>query len=750
MQTLTTAITTTPTIYNYDAAQTIAQASRYLSQGYAPIPVKYKDKAPTLARWQQITLCEKDLAGHFGAEAKNIGIVLGARSNGLIDVDIDDDLALILAPVILPTTGMIFGRSSRRRSHWLYRSAVTKTKKFNDEKADVIVEIRGDGAQTVFPGSVHASSEQITFDADGEPSTADYEQLEFACIQLCVATTLLRHWQDGTRHELALAFAGFLAKSGWKEDDALKLIGAVARATDDGDIEDRRMCVVNTYHRQAAGETIQGYEKLCGLLTKKVADKLASWCKSAVEADLSVSLPANAMATADISTDARAAETFSNSYKEKVVYCDGSNGWFRKDNQVYRPISAVQIQGVATKFARDLANKIAGRLPGGFSQSRALESCGRINSLVQLSRAKLRVEWAEIDKARHLVGLADGAVYDLNRTQVVDQSQAIVTKTVGANFDQDAKCANWVKFLDRIFNGDKDIISFVQRAVGYTLSGEVGEQCLFLLVGTGANGKSTFINALNHLFGDYAAAIPMHTLMLQRSGNEQTNDLALLPGKRFVAASEGEPGQRLAESRIKLMTGGDRISCRRLYQDYFAFDPQFKIWLATNNLPRIGGVDEAIWRRIRVIRFPVTIPVEERDPDLGYALQSELPGILNWALEGYRDWKQQKLNPPDQVTKETGDYRLDNDTVEQFIVACCDIDPRAITTAKNLYDRYAGWSEQSGYEAVYKSTFGKTLAQKGYGKVNKSTGSAWKGLSLKPTSLACEFKRREGLMQAAQ
>jgi putative DNA primase/helicase len=557
----------------YNPNQTIAQALHYLSQGFAPIPVEYREKKPLLPKWQQAALCEKDLAEHFGSGPKNIGIVLGARSNGLIDVDIDDDIALQLAPGFLPETGMVFGRNSRPRSHWLYRSAVTKSKQFSDENG-MIVEIRGDGAQTVFPGSVHASGEQITFDTDREPENIDYEQLEFACIQLCVATTLLRHWQDGSRHGLALAVAGFLAKSGWKEADAIKLIIAVASAAGDGDIEDRRLCVVDTYRRYAAGGTIQGYEKLCGLLTKKVADKLAFWCKSAVEADMSVSLPVDAMAMADISTDARAAETFSNSYKGKVIYCDGSNGWFRKDNQVFRPISAVQIQGVATKFSCDLANKIAGRLPGGFSQSRALESYGRINSLVQLSRAKLRVEWEEIDKARNLIGLGDGAVYDLNRMQVM-QSQAIVTKTIGANFDQEAKCPNWEKFLDRIFAGDKDVIGFVQRAVGYTLSGEVGEQCLFLLVGTGANGKSTFVNAINSLFGDYAAAIPMHTLMLQRGGNEQTNDLALLPGKRFVAASEGEPGQRLAESRIKVMTGGDRISCRRLYQDYFSFDPQF-------------------------------------------------------------------------------------------------------------------------------------------------------------------------------
>src|ERR1035437_7606569 len=166
MQTLPTAISATPTIYN--KTQTIAQALRYLSQGYAPIPVKYKDKVPTLARWQQITLCEKDLPSHFGSVPRNIGIVLGARSNGLIDVDIDDDLALKLAPAFLPVTGMVFGRPSRQHSHWLYRSAVTKTKKFIDDNG-MIVEIRGDGQQTVFPGSVHASGAPVKFDVNGEP-----------------------------------------------------------------------------------------------------------------------------------------------------------------------------------------------------------------------------------------------------------------------------------------------------------------------------------------------------------------------------------------------------------------------------------------------------------------------------------------------------------------------------------------------------------------------------------------------------
>lgn len=731
----------------YSPPQTIAQASRYLSQGFAPIPVRYRDKSPTLSKWQQITLTQSDIQKHFGTE-HNIGVVLGTRSSGLIDVDVDDNIALKLAPAFLPDTGMVFGRTSRRRSHWIYRCSVTKTKQYVGENG-MIVEMRGDRAQTVFPGSIHSSGEPVAFDLDGEPANVGYDELEFACEQLCIAATLARHWNAGSRHALALATSGFLAKSRWDEADTLAIIMTVASAVGDTEHEDRQLCVAQTYQKLASGEPVQGYAKLSEILGKKVADKLAQWCGPTADLDIPWSLPPTAEAIVDISTDTRAAEAFAGSYNDEIVYCEEMDGWFRKDNQVHRPISAVQIQGVATTFARTLAVQIAGHLPGGMWQARSMESCGRINSLVQLARAKLLTAWGKIDKARGLIGLVDGSVYDLDAGRLTTQPQSLVTKSIGTQFDEGASCSNWLKFLDRIFAGDQETIAFVQRAVGYSLSGEVGEQSMFLLVGTGANGKSTFITALNHLFGDYAATIPMHTLMLQRNGNEQTNDLALLPNKRFVVASEGEPGQRLAESRIKLMTGGDKISCRRLYGDYFTFEPQFKLWLATNSLPLITGVDEAIWRRMHVIRFPVTIPVAERDLNLGYALQAELPGILNWALQGYQDWKQHKLSPPPQVTSATGEYRRDNDTVGQFIEACCERDPRAVTSAKDLYDCYSRWADESGLGPLHKTMFGKTLAQKDFAKVARSSGSAWKGLNLKPTDVT-ELLQRKGLTQSAE
>jgi putative DNA primase/helicase len=180
------------------------------------------------------------------------------------------------------------------------------------------------------------------------------------------------------------------------------------------------------------------------------------------------------------------------------------------------------------------------------------------------------------------------------------------------------------------------------------------------------------------------------------------------------------------------MTGSDIITCRRLYQDFFEYQPQFKLWIATNNLPKVTGVDEAIWRRIRVIRFPVTIPEEERDPNLTHDLKTELRGILNWALEGLKHWKDDGLKAPTQVTQATGEYRLENDTVAQFIEACCDKDPRVTTTAKVLYDRYLCWCSESGFDAIPKNIFGKTLAQKGLQRTGLRAGSAWNGLRLKP------------------
>lgn len=246
------------------------------------------------------------------------------------------------------------------------------------------------------------------------------------------------------------------------------------------------------------------------------------------------------------------------------------------------------------------------------------------------------------------------------------------------------------------------------------------------------------MNTLQNVFGDYAATTPAHTLVSDGRGNKQTDDLAKLVGTRFVAATETEKGQRLAESKIKRITGGDRIVCRDLYESLFEYMPQFKLWLATNDPPEFSGGDESIARRIRVIEFPVTFDEAMQDQQLATKLLDEASGILNWALEGYAEWKRQGLNPPDPIKTATRSYRSDNDSVGQFIEACCREDSKARATAKELYDAYRVWCLNSELEPVPNVTFGKELGRRGFRSVKGRSGNAWEGLKLQNLGM-CTF-----------
>ena len=286
-------------------------------------------------------------------------------------------------------------------------------------------------------------------------------------------------------------------------------------------------------------------------------------------------------------------------------------------------------------------------------------------------------------------------------------------------------------FLNTIFEGNDEIIDFLQRSVGYSLSASTSERIFFILVGKGANGKSTFLRTMLQLMGDYGTTLPMQTLMEQGSGGSQTNDLASLHAKRFVAASEGEASQKLAESKIKWITGGDRIKCRYLYKDFFEFDPHFKLRLATNNLPAVSGSDDAVWARIRVVEFPVCIPPERQDKELSEKLMKELPGVLNWGLEGYHQWKEKGLCPPVQVTNATKSYRDENDIVQQWLNACCVPIANQETPMKALYESYCGWCQQSGFEPKPSAVFGKELTRKGFEILKRRDGNCRRGIALK-------------------
>ena len=293
----------------------------------------------------------------------------------------------------------------------------------------------------------------------------------------------------------------------------------------------------------------------------------------------------------------------------------------------------------------------------------------------------------------------------------------------------------------QFFNNDLDLIKFVQKAMGYSLSGDVSEQCMFILWGTGANGKSTFLNVLQELFGDYACSTGTETFMKKTS--EQSNDLARLRGMRLVTTSEAEQGKAISESLIKQITGEDELTARFLYGEYFSFKPTFKIYMATNHKPRIKGADNGIWRRIKLIPFTVTIPPEQRDKQLTEKLLAENSGILNWLLQGYTLWKKEGLIEPDVIKEANEEYRYDMDSIQAFINEVLNIDAsqKWRLPTKDLYDVYLRWCGKNNEKALSQKGLAVRMQEKGYKRGVSNSVRFWLGLGIKPEWLAVMQKK---------
>lgn len=715
-------------------------AQLYLAAGYSPIPVKPKDKEPVDKAWQNLRLTEEDLPSRFSRN-NNVSVLLGEPSSGLVDVDLDNANALKLATYFLPETDFIFGRRSKPDSHRVYQvSATAKTRQF--KAREMIVEVRDTGGHTVFPGSVHRDTgEDIEFSTPigyhlPAPALTTRDTLDVAAAKIAIGSILLDHWTTGICHELSLAMAGFLAKAGWTEDDVLHFIEVVCELAGDGEVSDRIKCVETTFTNHRDGQPNKGWTSLVDCLGREAAGHIKKFVRMSSDGNYQPAKAANSncqWTKVNFATDHDAAMTFSGQCEGNLRFSTTSNQWYHRKVQVFEPIAPAIVQGIVGDFAA-MAHRQVGE------DARNTKSKSKINAITELSRGPLAVDASLIDSDRNLLGLSDGRILNLTTASILAPDEdAFVTKKLAAPFDPTAHSPIWLRFLDRIFEGNQNMIDFLQRAVGYSLSGEVTEQCLFIMIGSGANGKSTFINALRQMFGDYSGTTPMQTLTVMPFSNGQTNDLAAMEGKRFIATSDGEAGQRLAEAKIKNMTGGDTISCRALYKDYREYDPMFKLWVATNDLPNVSGSDDAIWRRIRVINFPVTIPESERDGSLSSVLAAEASGILNWALEGYRVWKSSGLMPPAEVTEATGKYRVENDLVGQFIEERCVQQPAARCTNKELHDAYGDWCEDNGHPPKQNNTFAKELKKKGFTPRRGQKGNGWAGISIKPA-----FQKREG------
>lgn len=333
-----------------------------------------------------------------------------------------------------------------------------------------------------------------------------------------------------------------------------------------------------------------------------------------------------------------------------------------------------------------------------------------------------------LDRHKMLLNSPTGVI-DLNDFSVRKATpKDYFTKSVNANFDKNAKCPLWDKFLERIFDGDKDLIRYVQKVIGYSLTGSTAEQCAFFLYGTGRNGKSTFLDVIRELFGDYARNIQPETIMI-KNNNGINSDIARLKGARLVTTVEPNEGLRLNEGLLKQLTGGDIITARKLYAEEFEFKAEFKLWMATNHKPIIRGTDLGIWRRVHMIPFTVVIPENEVDKQLTDKLLKELDGIFLWALRGLAMYSKEGLEKPTAVQQAVDEYKKEMDVVSRFLDECTEKAFAKSVKASELYTVYVNWCKQNGEWQMPNTKFAKEIIGK-YDKVRRKTGVYYVGMTL--------------------
>ena len=429
----------------------------------------------------------------------------------------------------------------------------------------------------------------------------------------------------------------------------------------------------------------------------------------------------------DENTDVGNAARLVRRHRQDIRYCPAWNSWLLWNGMRWQRDDRGLIIELAKKTVISIYVEAA--LADNPSQRRLLadhakqsEGLARISAMKKLAESdqSIVVMPEELDSDPWLLNLENGTL-DLRSEELrPHQREDLITKLAPVKYDPDAHCPLFMKFLARIFNDNQGIIEYLQRCIGYCLTGDTSEQKLFMLIGDGANGKSTFLVTIQWMLGDYSQQTPSD-LFAVKHDHGPSNAVARLESVRLAISTELEPGKALAESQIKQLTGGDRMVARMLYQEYFEFTPQCKFLIAANHLPTVRGSDEGIWRRIVIIPFNTVIPEGERDKDLPAKLRQELSGILIWAVKGCVAWQGKRdLVPSPEVVTATNSYRAEMDVVRGFVEEACKPQEGAAINATHLYESFRRWCSEGELEPVSQRELGSRLERMGFKSRKKS------------------------------
>jgi putative DNA primase/helicase len=411
-----------------------------------------------------------------------------------------------------------------------------------------------------------------------------------------------------------------------------------------------------------------------------------------------------------------------------------ARGWFAWDGRRWaHDEKALRVQELAKETAKSIFTEIE-RAPDKDAMFRhAKRSQGRnsIDAMVWLARSESGIPAliTDFDCNGWLLNVANGTI-DLRTGELgPHRREDLISNIVQIEFDPEAECELWDAFLWRAADHNDELYLYLRRFVGYLLVGDTSDQSLHFLYGLGANGKSVFCEVLMRLLGEYAVAVSPDLIMLKRHGGIP-NDVARLRGVRAALMNETSQGARFDEAKLKDLTGGDTLTARFLHQEFFDFRPTHRIVIRGNHKPAIAGTDEGIWRRLRLVPFTVTIPEDERDHQLLSKLEAELPGILNWALMGCREWQDKGLKPPPIIADAVRAYREESDTLGRFIAECCEVRKLGQVKSSSLFKRYQEFSEQAAERWIAAKDLPHEMQRRGFTWKRTKAGGIYEGLEL--------------------
>lgn len=449
----------------------------------------------------------------------------------------------------------------------------------------------------------------------------------------------------------------------------------------------------------------------------------------------------NAVSSSGLFTDIWNAARFIECFGNDLKYSHQLDKWFIWTGQRY----LMDEIGAVVECAKETIKQMyieAAKKQGGTDYINALKKHAsksamsqRLNAMINLAKSDPRIviKIEDLDSNPWLLNCENGTL-NLKTGELQPHTKSdLITKMISVSYNPKADCPLFIDSLNKIINNRPEMLSYLQRIIGYCLTGDNREQCMFLCYGAGNNGKTTLLELLRDLLGDYARNADTESFTAHFYQTIK-NDIARLKDSRFVTAAETESGMKLSESLIKQITGGDMMTVRFLHQEHFEFKPTFKIFMSANHKPQIKGGDSGIWRKIRLIPFEVIISADDRDYQLLEKLKKELPGILNWALKGCLEWQKSGLNDPSLVTDATAQYREDMDELLDYFEDACNIGNNECVKVKDLYINYKNWCSMNSHTIIKKSDFKLKVEARGFRQQKNKGDWYWMGISIKDNS----------------